>query len=89
MHNPVLKCLHNTVIQKDKEFTIVLKGIFNKCVFKKMTCSPHFTAGVNAQGEEATTMMTPSQVPEANVRGDMVPQSPDHGKNHHFVEHHG
>lgn len=51
-----------------------------------MTCSTHFTAGVKAQEEEAATIMMPSQVPEANIRGDMIPQTPeDHGKNSCFV----
>lgn len=54
-----------------------------------MTCSTHFAAGVKAQEEEVATMMMPSQVPEANVRGDMIPQTPkDHGKNHCLVQHH-
>lgn len=46
-----------------------------------MTRSTCFTAGVKAQEEEiATTIMLP-EVPEANVRGDMIPQTPkDHGK---------
>lgn len=54
--------------------------------FLNMTCSTHFTAGVKAQEEEVATIMMPSQFPEANVRGDMIPQTPkDKGKNHCFV----
>lgn len=48
-----------------------------------MTRSTCFTSGVKAQEEKlATTIMTPD-VPEANVRGDMIPQTPkDQGKKH-------
>lgn len=88
VYNPVLKYLHNTVIQNNDKVIIVLEGILNKYVnicfvlfFLNMTCSTHFTAGVKAQEEEV-----PSQFPEANVRGDMIPQTPkDQGKNHCFV----
>lgn len=46
-----------------------------------MTRSTRFTAGVKAQEEELATTMMPSQFPEANVRGDMIPQAPkDQGK---------
>lgn len=42
-----------------------------------------YTAGVNAQEEEVATTIIPPGVPEANVRGDMIPQTPkDHGKKH-------
>ncbi|CAG11820.1 unnamed protein product [Tetraodon nigroviridis] len=51
---------------------------YRPCNLLALALMASFLNGVNAQGEEATTMMTPSQVPEANVRGDMVPQSPDH-----------
>lgn len=51
-----------------------------------MTCTTHFTAGVKAQEEEVATVMMPSPVPEANVQGDMIPQTPkDLGKKHCFV----
>lgn len=47
-----------------------------------MTCSTHFTVGVKAQEEKVATTMMSSQVPEANVRGEMIPQTPkDRGKN--------
>lgn len=59
---------------------------FSMECFKNMTHSIRFT-GVDAALEEdvASTTM-PSDVPEANVRGDMIPQTPkDHGKEHQHV----
>lgn len=48
-----------------------------------MTRSTCFTAGIKAQEEEIATTIMPPDVPEANVRGDMIPQTPkDHGKKH-------
>lgn len=48
-----------------------------------MTSHTCFTAGVYAQKEEVATTIMPPGVPEANVRGDMIPQTPkDHGKKH-------
>lgn len=51
-----------------------------------MTHSIRFTGGVAALEEDVATTIIPSDFPEANVRGDMIPQTPkDHGKEHRHV----
>lgn len=73
-----------------KGVIFLLKDMFFGFFFfiLKMTCNTHLTGGVRAQQEEVATIIMASQVPEANVRGDMIPQTPkNHGKNHCFVQH--
>lgn len=48
-----------------------------------MTHSTCFTAGIKAQEEDVTTTIMPPDIPDANVRGGMILQTPkDHGKKH-------
>lgn len=50
-----------------------------------MTRSFRFTGGVAAQEEDVATTIMPPDVPEANVRGDMIPQTPkDHGNKYMY-----